>query len=43
MNICEIAKEYYKLGYRHENILKWKELTNDINEFIEIRNVEFGD
>ena len=39
----EIAKEYYKLGYRHENILKWKELTNDINEFIEIRNVEFGD
>ena len=39
----EIAKEYYKLGYRHENILKWKELTNDTNEFIEIRNIRFED
>lgn len=41
--VCEIAKEYYKLGYRHENILKWKELTNDTNEFIEIRNIRFED
>jgi len=41
IEICNIAKEYYKLGYRHENILKWKELTNDTNEFIEIRNIEF--
>ena len=43
IEVCNIARKYYRLGYRHENILKWKELTNDTNEFIEIRNIRFED
>ena len=41
--ICEIAREYYKRGERNRNLLEWKELTKNPNEFVEIRTIEFED
>ena len=39
--ICMIASEYYKKGKRNSNILEWKKLTKNTNEFVEIRNIRF--
>lgn len=39
--ICIIAREFYKKGKRDKNIVEWKELTQNPNEFVEIRNIKF--
>ena len=39
--ICIIAREFYKKGKRDKNIVEWKELTQNSNEFVEIRNIKF--
>lgn len=39
--ICIIAKEFYIRGRREDEILEWKNITNDQEEFVEIRNIEF--
>lgn len=40
---CNIAKELYVRGIKSESILLWKEISEDVNEFVEIRNVNFDD
>lgn len=39
---CKIAKELYVKGIREESIMQWKKVSEDRNEFIEIRNIKFG-
>lgn len=39
--ICAIAREFYKKGERNRNILEWKQITTNPDEFVEIRNIEF--
>ncbi len=38
---CEIAKELYAKGIEAESIDEWKRISEDENEFIEIRNIVF--
>lgn len=40
---CKIAKELYSKGIREESIMQWKAVSEDKNEFIEIRNIKFED
>ena len=39
--ICIIAREFYKRGEHDKNVLQWKKLTEDPEEFVEIRNIDF--
>ena len=41
VEICVIAREYYKSGERNNNLLEWRKLTENMDEFVEIRNIEF--
>ena len=38
---CKIAKELYAKGIREESIIQWKKVSEDKNEFVEIRNIKF--
>lgn len=38
---CHIAKKLYKLDIETDVIKKWKQVSEDINEFPEIRNINF--
>lgn len=40
---CIIASELYKRNVKTESVLLWKEISNDADEFIEIRNVKFDE
>lgn len=39
--VCRIARELYLMGIREDNIEQWKKLSENENEFIEIRNIVF--
>lgn len=39
--VCRIARELYIMGIREDNIEQWKKLSENENEFIEIRNIVF--
>ena len=39
---CEIAKELYVRGIESDSIDEWKRISQNQNEFIEIRNIVFN-
>lgn len=43
IQLCKIVKLYYKQGYKHINILAWKDITKDSKEFSEIRRIDFDE
>mgnify|MGYP000688959098 FL=1 len=39
---CKIAKALYRRGIQAEILEDWKKISEDENEFVELRNINFG-
>ena len=43
INACQLAAEFYKKALCMDIVSKWKEVSQNENEFIEIRNISFDE